>query len=68
MNDKKQCEICPWPLDCSAEMKADKPKGADCPREVRVWDWQLADNRVSLADTTPLERLAETEKRELILV
>jgi hypothetical protein len=66
--DKKQCEICAWPLECSPAMKAKKPAGADCPREARVWDRRVGEMHFSVDQTAPLEAFAEADNRQLMLV
>ncbi len=66
--EKKQCEVCAWPLECSGDMKAQKPEGADCPREANVWDRRLGDTKIALADDADLAELVETERRQAELV
>lgn len=70
MIENKQCETCAWPLECSADMAAQKPEGADCPREERVWDRRLEDVAIAVADGAAFDGLVETEPRhrELLLV
>jgi hypothetical protein len=69
MTEKKQCETCGWPLDCSSDMKALKPEGADCPREAWVWERRLGEG-IALRDDAALDELADTESnpKELALV
>jgi hypothetical protein len=67
-HEKKQCDICPWPLECSPEMRADRPDGVDCPRDAHVWDRHLADSPVALAGAAPLEATVDDHDRHLVLV
>ena len=68
IDDSKQCEPCPWPLDCCTEQGAPiaKPVKADCPKEHGVWDRLLSD-RLALPAASPIAALPEAEE-DLLLV
>ncbi|MGE5359629.1 MAG: hypothetical protein ACM3NQ_11475 [Bacteroidales bacterium] len=68
MNGKSQCETCAWPLDCSDDMKADKPAGADCPREARVWERRIGETAMALPDDAAFDELADTGPRPRALM
>ncbi len=61
VDDLKQCETCPWPLDCCTEDGAPVMKAADCPRDHDVWKRHIADSRLTLVET-PAVAIAEPEE------
>ncbi len=61
IDESKQCETCPWPLECCPEERPAKPATA-CPRENDVWAREMGDRRLELP-TTPLDRLASSGER-----
>ncbi len=61
MDDQKQCDVCPWPLDCCTEDGAPRAKAADCPRDHAVWEHHIADARMML---TEVPAVAVTEPEE----
>jgi hypothetical protein len=71
IDDLKQCETCPWPLDCCTEDGAPKPKpvAVDCPREHEVWERRLGDKRLALLCDAPMAELPVPDhEEELVLV
>ncbi len=69
MTEKKQCETCAWPLECSSDMQAQKPEDPDCPREARVWERRMGDRAIALPDDAALDELADADQpKELALV
>ncbi len=65
--ETKQCETCAWPLECSSDMKAQKPEGADCPREARVWDRRLGDTAMTLPEDAALDEFLDSAPRPAAL-
>ncbi len=64
-DDMKQCDPCPWPLDCCTEDGAPKPErvAADCPRAHDIWERRLGDARLVLvASPAALAPVAEEEE------
>lgn len=66
-NDSRQCDPCPWPLDCCTEDSAPKVEAAsvDCPREHQLWERRLAQARLSLVSGVSMRELAVLEEEEL---
>jgi hypothetical protein len=65
IDESKQCETCPWPLECCPEERPAKPAPA-CPRETGVWAREMRGGRFEMP-TTRLDVLAAPD-RELVLV
>ncbi len=70
MNDLKQCDTCPWPLDCYNDdgTVRVKPAAVDCPRDHAVWERRLGDARLAIITGTPLGQLPELEDEDVVLV
>ena len=66
--ERSQCETCAWPLECSGDMKAQKPQGADCPREHPVWDRRMGEAAIELSDAAALDELVDAEPRTRVLM
>ncbi len=65
-DNPRQCEPCPWPLDCCTEEDAPKvkPVAADCPREHQLWERRLGQARLSLVSGVSMAELAALEEEE----
>ncbi len=56
----KQCETCPWPIECPPEERPAKPRAA-CPRETATWE-RLLDGTGLVPNVTPLDWVIEEEE------
>ena len=69
IDDSKQCETCPWPLDCCTEDGGPKtkPVAVDCPKEHAVWERRLGDGRLALMAGAPAAQLPVPDVEELLV-
>ncbi len=68
VDDLKQCETCPWPLDCCTEdgTPRAKPVAVDCPRDHQIWERRLGEARLSLMSGVSMAELAKLEEDDLV--
>ncbi len=69
IDDRKQCETCPWPLDCyteDGELRT-KPVAVDCPRDHSVWERRLGEVRLDVITGTRIAQVVELDDEDVVL-
>ncbi len=68
-DDLKQCDTCPWPIDCCSEDGVAKPKpvAVDCPRDHLVWERRLGQARLDVITGTSIGPVVELDDEDVVL-